>query len=113
MSRLVKDLLIALLVLVALGVTVLGEAEAAAPAVLKDTVCPGKPTTLSRKGTSIKLAIDRAAFTQDGAVLRLQRDNRKDETYLLHATGERMIAVPGVVLRLKPSTDKGNCFEVL
>ncbi len=113
MSRLVKDLLIALFALATLGVTILGEAEAAVPNVLKDTVCPGKPIVLKRLGVSYKLQIDQEGFTQKSLVLKLQPENRKEQAYQLHASGERTVAAGNAVLRVKPSSDKGNCFVVL
>lgn len=113
MSRLVKDLLIAFFVLIALGATVLGDAEAAMPSGLKDIVCPGKPIVLKRQGVSYKLKIDQEGFTQNSLVLKLQPENRKEQAYQIHASGERTVVAGSAVLRVKPSSDKGNCFEVL
>ena len=113
MSRLVKDLLIAFFAFATLGVTILGEAEAAMPSALKDIVCPGKPIVLKRLGVSYKLQLDQEGFTQKSLVLKLQPENRKEQAYQIHATGERTVAAGNSVLRVKPSSNKGNCFEVL
>ncbi|MSP87718.1 MAG: hypothetical protein EXQ92_02730 [Alphaproteobacteria bacterium] len=85
----------------------------AAPTVLRDTVCPGKPVSLKRLGQEYTLLIDRASLSQSGATLKLQRPNRRDELYTLYGTGERTIATGGTVLRFKPSSDKDNCYEIL
>ena len=85
----------------------------AAPPVLRDTVCPGKPLSLKRLGQEYTLLIDRASLSQNAAVLKLQRPNRRDELYTLSGSGERSIATGGTVLRFKPSSDKDNCFEIL
>jgi hypothetical protein len=113
MSRLVKDLLIALLALATLGATILGDAEAATPSALKDIVCPGKPIVLKRLGASHKLRIDQEGFSQKSLVLKLQSENRKEQAYQIHASAERTIAAGNAVLRIKPSAEKGNCFEVV
>lgn len=113
MSRLVKDLLIALFAFATVGVTVLGDAEAAVPNILKDIVCPGKPIVLKRLGVSYKLQIDQEGFTQKSLVLKLQPENRREQAFQIHASSERTIAAGNAVLRVKPSSGKGNCFEVL
>ena len=43
----------------------------AAPPVLRDTVCPGKPISLNRLGQQYTLLIDRASLSQNAAVLKL------------------------------------------
>lgn len=85
----------------------------AAPPVLRDTVCPGKPVSLNRLGQQYTLLIDRASLSQNAAVLKLQRPNRREELYTLYSSGERTIATGGTVLRFKPSGDKDSCFDIL
>ncbi|MBM3597626.1 MAG: hypothetical protein FJX35_05390 [Alphaproteobacteria bacterium] len=87
-------------------------AQAAAP-ILRDTVCPGKPIQLKRKGQEYTLVIDRASINATSAVLRVQRPNRREEFYTLHNAGERSIATGGSVLRFKPAGDKDHCFDIL
>ena len=86
--------------------------EAAAP-IIRDTVCPGEPLQLKRAGQEYTLVIDRQTLNQSSAVLKLQRPNRKQESYTLRNAGERAIATGGSVLRFRASSDKDNCFEIL